>query len=206
MKSLARIWFFLPLLLAHWNADAQIYMCKDEKGRTITADRPIPECIGRPIREFDKKGIARREILPPPTAEQKRQMELQEQKRIAEELAAEEQRKSDRAMRLRYRSEADIEADRKRVLEPLQEHLKRDLSMLATAEKQRQAAQSEVDALKQKNAPIPAVLQRRMDESHQTIGGTKKMIQEREAEIAEINAKFDETLKRYRKITSVAAK
>lgn len=205
MRSSAPFWIFLSLLLAHGGAQAQIYMCKDEKGRTITSDRPIPECIGRTIKEFDKKGIARREIPPPPTAEQKRQMELQEQKRRADELAAEEQKQSDRALRLRYRSEGDIEIARKRSIEPVQESLKRDASLLSETEKQRQAAQSEADTYKKKNAAIPADLQRKIAQSDQTIGGLKKVMQEREAELAEINAKFDESLKRYRKLNGVAA-
>lgn len=205
MRSPASIWFFLPLLLVHGSVQAQIYMCKDEKGRTITSDRPIPECIGRTIKEFDKKGIARREIPPPPTAEQKRQIELQEQKRKAEEIVAEEQKQSDRALRLRYRSEEDIETARKRSIEPVQEGLKRDMSLLSETEKQKQAAQIEAGAYKKKNAAIPADLQRKITQSDQTIGGLKKVIQEREAELAEINARFDESLKRYRRLNGVAA-
>ena len=50
----------LPLFLAHVALHAQkIYMCKDESGHTLTSDRPIPECEGRAIREFDKSGTIR---------------------------------------------------------------------------------------------------------------------------------------------------
>jgi len=204
MRSLASIWFFLPLLLAHGSVQAQIYMCKDEKGRPITSDRPILECIGRTIKEFDKKGIARREIPPPPTAEQKREIELQEQKRKAEEIAAAEQRHRDRALRLRYSSEDDIETARKREVAPLQESLKRDMSLLLETEKKKYEAQVEANAYKKKNAAIPVDLQRKITRSDETIGGLKKVIQEREEELAETNAKFDESLRHFRRMNDMA--
>lgn len=242
MKSSVPFWISLSFLLVHGSAQAQqIYMCKDENGRTITADRPISECIGRTITEFDKKGIARREIPPPPTAEQKRQIELLEQKHKAEQIAETEQKhraeeiaeteqkhgaeeiavteqkhrtggivlkerkQSDRALRLPYRSEDDIETARKMSIEPVQKVLKRDLSLLSETEKQKRAAQIEADAYKKKNAAIPARLQRKIRQSVETIGGLKKVIQEREAELAEINAEYDESLKRYRRSNGVAA-
>ena len=87
----------LPLLLMHAAVHAQkIYMCKDESGRTLTSDRPIPECEGRAIREFDKGGMVKRDIPPPPTAEQKRQMPIDDDKRKAEAEAADERRRADR--------------------------------------------------------------------------------------------------------------
>jgi hypothetical protein len=205
MRSLMTGLLFMPLLLAGSAAHGQIYTCKDASGRTLTADRPIPECSDRVTRVLDRRGIQRGEIKPPPTAEEKRQMELQEEKRKTEETAAAEQRKTDRALRMRYSNEREIELDRERSTQIVQEQIKREKASLAAAETQLQQAQAEAEPYKKKNAATPAALQRRLDESQQTVKDLQKTIQIRVEEAAQLNAKFDATLKRYREI-SVAAK
>lgn len=204
MRDSVRYWLLLPLLLAHWSAQAQIYRCKDAAGRNYTSDRPIPECADRAVREYDRKGNARRDIPAPPTAEQKRQMQSEQEKRRQMELAAEEQKRNDRAMRSRYRSEADIGLARKRAIEGVQEQIKRETGTLAAAEKRLQGAQAQADSIRKKNAPVPADVQRGLDDAERAVGESKKQIAEHEAEIAAINARHDEMVKRYRLITGVA--
>lgn len=196
---------FLSLALPVAGVQAQIYMCKDASGRTITSDRPIPECADRAVRELDKSGRTRRDIPAPMTAEEKRRLQQEEEKRKAEEASAEEQRKSDRLLRARYKSEADIEEARKRALEQVDDRIKRDKAALAAAEKQQQQAQAEADALKKKNATVPTVLQHRIDDAAQTVATTRKAIQGNEADVAEVNAKHDALVRRFREL-NVAAK
>jgi hypothetical protein len=205
MRDSVRIWLLLSLLAAHYSAQAQIYMCKDASGRTFTADRPIAECAGRTLREFDRKGLARREIPPPPTAEQKRELQAQEEKRRQEEFAADEQRRSDRAMRFRYRSEGEIEIARKRAVEAVQDQIRRETVVLAAVEKRRQGTQAEADSYRKKNEPVPGDLQRALNDADRGVRESKKVVADHEAEIASINAKHDATLKRYRAITGVAS-
>lgn len=191
----------LPLLLAHAALHAQkIYMCKDEAGHTLTSDRPIPECAGRAIREFNKSGTISRDIPPPPTAEQKRQMQIEEEKRKAEAAAADERRREDRAIRLRYHSENDIETARKRSVEALQEQIKRDRKALADAEKQQTQAHATADTYKQKNASLPAGVKQRIEDADHAVEMAHKSIGDRESEIGQINAKFDATLARFREL------
>lgn len=196
---------FLPLALSLGSAQAQIYICKDASGRTITSDRPIPECADRAMRELDKSGRARREIPPPMSAEEKQQLQLQEEQRKAEEAAAEEQRRNDRLLRARYRSEGDIETARKRSIDVVDEHIKHERTVLAAAEKQQQKSQAEADSHKKKNVSIAAALQYQLNEDELTIANAKKKIEEYEAEIAQINAKFDQMLKRYRELPGMTA-
>lgn len=206
MRDLVRFWLFLPLLLAHWSVQAQIFMCKDASGRTFTSDRPIPECAGRALREYDRKGIARRDILPPPTPQQKRELQLQEEQRRLEELAAEEQRRNDRAMRFRYRNEGEIEVARKRAVEGLQEQIRRETTLLAAAEKRWHGAEAEADGYRMKNEPLPGELQRNLNDAERAVRASKKTLADHELEIAAINAKHDETVKRYRAMSGVAAR
>jgi hypothetical protein len=205
MRDLVRGCLLLVLLLAHWGAQAQrIYMCKDASGRTITSDRPLPECDGRAVREYDRKGLLRRDIPPPPTLEQKQEMQLQEEKRRVLELAAEEQKRRDRAIRLRYRNEAEIERARKLAVEGTQDHIKREAVVLAAAEKRRQVAEAEADSYRNKNKPVPDELQRSLNDAERAVRESKKLIADHEAEIVAINERHDETVKRYRVVTGVA--
>lgn len=181
-------------------AHAEIYLCKDASGRTLTADRPIPECSNRTLQVLGRNGLVKREIAAPLTPEQKRQQQVEQEKRNAALAAAEEQKRQDRALLARYRSQDDIELARRRTLGQLQESLKLDRALLAEAQKRLQTARAEGDLYK-KPAVMPAVLQRRIDDNLQSVADSKKQISERQAEIAQHNAKFDQTLQRYRELT-----
>jgi membrane-associated HD superfamily phosphohydrolase len=191
----------LPFFLVHPAMHAQkIYMCKDESGRTLTSDRPIPECEGRAIREFDKGGMVKRDIPPPLTPEQKRQQQIEEEKRKAEAAAIEERKREDRAIRARYHNESEVEAARKQAVDAIQEQIKRDKATLANAEKQQKQAHAEGDSYKQKNSPLPAGVKQRVEDADQAVDAAGKSLRDHEAEIGQINSKFDATLKRFREL------
>ncbi len=200
MRNPLKIALCFPLAFAYWSAHAQIYMCKDASGRTLTSDRPIPECADRAIRELDKSGRMRREIAPPLTAEQKQELKLQQEKRKAEEIVADEQRRNDRILRARYRNEGDIETARKRELEAVEDQIKREKTVLASAEKEQQEAQAEADALRKQNKTVYIALQHRLNNAAESVSGAKKSLQEYAADLAQINAKYDAMLKRYREL------
>jgi hypothetical protein len=205
MSTLKKTALCLSFAFTMAGAHAQIYMCKDASGRTITSDRPIPECADRAVRELDKNGRARREIPPPMTAEEKRRLQQEEEKRKSDEAAADELRRTDRLLRARYKNEGDIEAARMRALERIDDRIKRDKAALAAAEKQLQQAQAEADTLKKKNATVSTVLQHRIEDASHTVIATREAIQGHEADTAEVNAKHDAIVKRFREL-NVAAK
>lgn len=55
-----------------------IYVCVDAKGRKLTSDRPIPECIDREQRELGPSGSVRRTIAPTLTAQERSLLEAQQ--------------------------------------------------------------------------------------------------------------------------------
>ena len=68
MKNIGKTWLFLFFVLLPWTAQAQFFQCKDASGRTLSSDRPIPECADRPVRELGRNGMLKREVPPPLTA------------------------------------------------------------------------------------------------------------------------------------------
>lgn len=183
----------VPLL-----AQAEIYICKDAGGKTLTSDRPIMECQDRKIRVLGKNGMTTREIAPPLTEEQKREKEASEEKRKTALAAAEEQKRQDRALLARYGKEADIELARQRALESVTEQVKREEASIAVSEKSLQKARTEAAA--QPKGKVPGILQRKIDDLGQEIIDSKKLIAERQEEAGQINARFDQAVKRFREL------
>lgn len=181
---------------------AQIYMCKDAAGKTITSDKPIPECADRAVREYGKNGQYKRDIPPPMTAEERRKQEDEEARKKADEAAVKEKRRADNALLARYRSEADIDVARKRALATAQEQQKRESANLAKSEQQLAQAQAEVDGYNKNKAKPPVELTRSIDDLQIRVTETKKRVLSQNAEIAKINTNFDETLKRYKELAA----
>lgn len=188
-----------PLAQAQW-----IFICKDASGKTLTSDRPIPECADRAVKQMDRSGIVRREIAAPLTAEQRRQKQAEEEKKKAEEIAVAERKQADRAILARYRNEGDIETARKRTIEMVHEQIKRESASLAAAEQRKKEAHAEAAKLNSKSDITPALAQR-LEESDAAVAGIRKKIREYEIEAAQLDEKFAATLKRYRELNAGTA-
>ncbi|MGZ3238741.1 MAG: DUF4124 domain-containing protein [Burkholderiaceae bacterium] len=204
MKNIKTTLLGLPLLLLAGSAQAQIYMCKDAAGKTFTSDRPIPECTSA-VREFGSNGQLKRTIPAPLTAEQKKQKQIDDEKLKAGAAAAAEQRRQDRAMLTRYSNEFEINAARKRLLDQEQEQIKRENITIADAEKQLSIANNEMASYKLKNTKPPSALTHRIETAETTIQDSQRAIKDHEEQIAQTNLKFDETLKRFRELTTPTA-
>ncbi|QRX84038.1 DUF4124 domain-containing protein [Glaciimonas sp. PAMC28666] len=198
---LARLTFYAIAFICVLPSPAvsQIFICKDGAGRTITSDHPTPECADRAMRELSNAGLLRREIPAPLNAEQKHQLQLQEEKHRIAAAALEEQHQQDKALMARYRSENDITASRRYYLALSQDMIKRDQASIVEAEGQLKAAQA--DAEFYKNKKLPAPVQWKIDDAQQALVGSKTSLSEHQQEAAGINAKFDETLTRYRTLS-----
>src|SRR3569623_3690035 len=192
-------------LLAVLQAQAQaqeILMCKDASGRTITSDRPLPECSGRAVRQLDRNEMVRREIPAPLTPEQKRQKQLEEERIKAEQAEAAERKQQDKAILARFRNEGDIEVARKRMVDVVQEQARRESAVLAVAEKRKKEIEAEVARSRNQKS---SALQYALEEAEQAVVNSRQKLHDYVAEIAQINEKFAQTLKRYRELTAVKA-
>jgi hypothetical protein len=190
-------WSLALLALAPIAARAEIYICKDSGGHTITSDRPVAECADRVVRVMSG-GLVRREIAAPLTPEQRRQKQVELDKLRADAAAAEEQRQLDRLLLARYQSDLDIEAARKRALQPVQDLIAAANQAIADAGKQLAAVKVESEFYKYK--PLPFTLRRKQEEATRTILYEQRNIQDQSATIDDINGKYDAALTRYREL------
>ena len=180
-------------------ARSQIFSCKDAAGITITSDHPTPECADRVIRELSNTGVLRREIPAPLTAEQKHQWHPKEENHRIAAAESDMQRQQDRALLARYRSEADIASSRLYSLSLSQDMIKHDQEWILEAEKQLKIVESETEFYK--NKKIPLSVQASINDAGNVLENSKKTLRDHQLEMADINAKFDDTLIRYRHLS-----
>jgi hypothetical protein len=151
------------------------------------------------MREMDRNGITRREIPAPLSAEEKKKAEEEALARRAEADAAAERRRSDRAILARFRSEDDIVDSGRRNVAIVQENVKRETQTLAAAQRRQQEAEAEL-ALLAAQAPRPANLRQRLEEADRAVSGSRRRLDDYEAEILLIDTRTDATLKRFREL------
>lgn len=191
---------FFSLLFASATNHAQIFLCKDATGRTITSDRPISECAERAVRELSPNGMLKREIAAPLTPEQKRQKQILEAQYKLEQAAAEEQTRRDKALLARYFNVSEIEAARKRAREPFQDKMNAAIIAITALETVLRKAEEEKEFYKKK--ALPQTLLRKIEEAESALITEKNTVQRCAIDIVNNDAIFDETLKRYRELTT----
>lgn len=204
MRKIAQSMLGLTLASMSMWAHAQIFVCKDGNGRTMTSDRPIPECAARPVRELGRDGVTRREIAAPLTAAQKHQREADADRLRSEAEAALEVRRRDLAMLERFRSESEIHAAHKRSIEDIEENVRRESVTLAAAEKTLREAQIESDGRKGKNG-VALLPTRRYEDAKGAVANLVDSIHQQRSNVLKVDAWFEETLKRYRELNGAIA-
>lgn len=202
-------------LLAAWvaacigvspDARAQgIYSCKDASGRTLTSDRPIPECATRPMRELSVSGVTKREIPAPLTKEQlaRKQVEEEEQARVAAEERREQQR--DRALLAAYPSVGSLNTIRAKQIADLHQDAGNTRKRMIDAHKDLKVAlvkfkTATVNLTEDKYTAADKAMSRRIDSLRQAILRDDERLKKIELDEVRLNQRFDEDEQRLRRI------
>lgn len=181
-------------------AQAEIYTCKDAAGRTITSDRPIPECADRAMFVRQNPGQSQREIPRPKTLEERRKAEAeQEKQKVADQL--EDQRKRDELYLLaNFKSENDIEIARQKLLDVVNEKIRVGNDQLKAIDHLLDELQAEQQNGTTKTPAENANLQSRASQLVLSIKNSRESVARYEVEKQLINTQYDDILNRYREI------
>ena len=178
--------------------DRGTYTCKDEKGGTITSDRYIPECAYKEQRLLNPDGSLRQVIPPTLTPEEAGQGEAAKRAAREAQAAQNDAIKYDRLLKIRYPNEAA--------------HNKRRESALDSARLAIQSAEARLQALAAdrkrlldeaefyRGRPMPPTLKQQLYNNEATAGPQRDAIENQQAEMDRINARFDSELSRLRKL------
>lgn len=197
----------LALLAAGWAAGVSaqsttqgIYTCVDGKGRRITSDRPIPECLDREQRQLGSTGVVRRVLPPSYTAEERARLDAQ--RREEEELRARvaEEKRRDRALLIRYPTQASHDKERAEALSQIDEVIGAVNKRERALEQQRKEIDTELEFYQRDPAKAPAWLRRQYEDNQQQMLVQKRFLDEQAQEKKRIHARFDEELAKLRQL------
>jgi hypothetical protein len=177
---------------------AQLYVCTTPGGRTLTGDRPPPECQNVQIRELNRDGSVRRIIEPPLTSEQRKKRDDEEKARRERERAAQEQLRKDRALLEAYAGEDEIESARDRVLAERQALIDRANQQLKEFKIDRKRLEDEAEFYAKRE--MPEKLKRALADNTSLQEQQLRQIEDIRADMQRINEHYDSDLRRYREL------
>ena len=202
--DLRRAVALLALALAAAPASATLYVCTDAKGKTITADRPPPECANLPVRELRPDGSVRRVIEPPLTEEQRKSRADQARREYQEQETKRSQARRDIALMETYASEQEIEAARQTALAGRQMMIDRSKQRLASFATERARLENEAEFYA--NRKLPDKLERAIEANKSLVQAEQRLISEMQVDMARINKRFDAELQRFRELVLAGAR
>ncbi len=175
-----------------------IYTCIDERGRRLTADRPITECIGKEQQVLNRDGSLRAVLPPTLTAEERAEFEARERMAAEARAAQADAVRRDRNLMARYPTEARHQVARESALDTVR------LAIRATELRQRDLAAErkplDNEAEFYQGKPLPPKLRAAMDAVDAAIEAQRSAAANQAAELDRINKLYDAELDRLRRL------
>ncbi|MBT2333360.1 DUF4124 domain-containing protein [Variovorax paradoxus] len=181
---------------------ASIYSCTDARGRTLTADRPIAECIDREQRELNPSGTTRRRIEPTYTARELAEREDRAREAALQAARLTDERRRERALLVRYPNAAVHDHERAEALVQIDAVIQAAKKRLAELAEDRQKIDEELEFYKHDTSKAPGAVRRKLEDNAQSVAVQNRFIGEQEDEKKRVNARFDEERTRLRQIWS----
>lgn len=182
-----------------------VYTCVDAKGRKLTADRPIVECIDREQKILNPSGTVRAKVGPSLTAKEMADIEAKEKREAEERNRTAEEKRRDRALLARYPSKAVHDQERADALAQIAVVVKAATNRLDELAKQRRTIDEEMEFYKKDPTKAPAYVRRQIEENTQSQSVQRRFIGEQDAEAKRVNERFDDELGRLRQLWAAAA-
>ncbi len=182
---------------------AGIYSCVDDKGRRLTADRPIPECLNREQKLLNRDGSVRGIQPPTMTAEERAEFEARERAAAEAKAAAADAVRRDRNLMARYPTEAAHNRGREAALDTVRLAAKSTELRLRDLANERKPLMAEAEFYVGK--PLPPKLRAAMDANDAAIEAQRSAVANQSSELERINRLYDAELARLRALWSGAS-
>lgn len=173
---------------------AGIYSCIDSKGRRITSDRPIVDCLDREQRELNNSGVVKRVLPPSYTADERARLDAQKKLADAERARVAEEKRRDRALLIRYPNQAVHDKERAEALAQIDDVIgavkKRGEELI----KQRRDIDIELEFYQNDVSKAPSWLKRKVEDNAEQIQIQNRFLSDQGKEKQRVNARFDEEL------------
>ena len=175
-----------------------IYSCIDSKGRRITSDRPIVDCLDREQKELGNSGTVKRVVPPSYTAEERAKLEVQRKAAELEQARINEEKRRDKALLIRYPNQAVHDKERAEALKQIDDVIEAVKKRGAELIKQRRDIDLELEFYQDDVSKAPPWLKRKIDDNAQQVVVQTRFLNDQNQEKQRINARFDEELAKLR--------
>lgn len=180
-----------------------IYSCIDARGRRLTSDRPIPECLDREQQLRSQDGAVRKVLPPSYSPEERARLDEQRRRKEQAEAAQKDRVRHDRNLLARYPDQAAHDRARQKALEPVETASSNNTKRLVQLENERRTLNNEAEFYL--NRELPRALRSRIDNNLAAIEAQKVSASHLVAERQRINARYDEELAHLRRLWAGAA-
>ena len=177
-----------------------IYSCIDSRGRRLTSDRPIPECLDREQKELNSNGIVRRIVPPSYTAEERARMAEERRQEQAEKSRIAEEKRRDRALLIRYPNKGVHDKERMEALAQVDEVIGAVDKRKKTLTEQRRELDLELEFYQSDLNQAPAWLRRKFEDNTEQLQIQQRFLTDQAMEKKRITARFDEELVKLRQL------
>jgi hypothetical protein len=181
---------------------AGIYTCIDDKGRRLTADRPIPECSHREQQVLNSDGSLRSVHPATLTTEERAEKEAKERAAAEARAAQFDAVRRDRNLTARYPTEAAHRRAREAALDTVRTAIKASEARLRDLAAERKPLLDEAEFYKGK--ALPPKLRAAIDANDAAQEAQRGSAAYQEAEVVRIDKLYDAELERLRKLWSGA--
>ena len=191
---------FIAGLAFSFPVAAKMYKWVDDKGTTHYGETIPPEYAHKDRSELDKSGrvIEKKEVLTP---EERRTIEEADAKKRADDEAALERKRRDKALVNTYSNEKEIDLARNRNLQQVEARINSINSQLKMAESNLAGLKKEADGYNAAGKKVPASLQEDLDESQARLSKLQQDMEKAKAEKATMDARYDADKARYKELT-----
>jgi hypothetical protein len=177
------------------SSSPSIYVCVDAKGRRITSDRPIMECLDREQKQYGSGGTVQGTLPPSMTADERAAAEEKARRDAEDRQRLAESRRRDRLLVNRYPDEASHERERAASLQRLDDAIASGERRLLELQRQRE------DLLAQQQASATDVIKsqrikRALSQNEESDGASRRLLEAQRDERQRIATRFDEERER----------
>lgn len=177
-----------------------IYTCVDSKGRRITSDRPIVECLDREQRELTHSGTVKRVVPPSYTAGERARIEAEKKAEDAVLARIAEEKRRERALLMRYPNKSVHDKERAEALAQIDDVIDAGSKRGQILVDQRKEIHAELEFYQNDPNKAPLWLRRKMEDNAQQVQVQQRFVQEQTQEKQRVNARFDEELVKLRQL------
>lgn len=175
-----------------------IYTCTDDKGRRLTSDRPIPECLAREQRVLNRDGSVRNVVPPTPTADERAEREAAERQAARVRAEQGDAVRRDRNLMTRFPDEATHRKAREAALDTVRAASKTTELRLRELAEERKPLLEEAEFYKRKT--LPARLKQQLDANDAAVEAQRSAAITQSAEMVRVNKLYDLELERLKKL------